>query len=127
MGLISGLIGHASQADSKEIQTQLADVLIPEETVEAAFKLVRDLIVFTNKRLLFVDKQGMTGKKTEYHTIPYRAITHFTVVTGGHFDRDTELRLWVVGSNEPIIKEFKKNKDLIVAVQKVLATFMVNA
>jgi len=55
--------------------------------------LIRALFVFTNKRLILVDKQGLTGNKVEYHSLPYRIITHFSVETAGHFDLDAELKV----------------------------------
>ena len=55
--------------------------------------MIRDLFVFTNKRLILVDKQGLTGNKVEYHSLPYRTITHSRVETAGHFDLDAELKV----------------------------------
>ena len=63
MGLFNGLLGNASKMNIDVAQKELQDVLMPEEKVDLAFKLVRDLLVFTEKRLIIVDKQGMTGKK----------------------------------------------------------------
>ena len=56
-------------------------ILLEGENVNAAFKLVRDIIVFTDKRLILVDKQGLTGKKTEIQSIPYKSISRFSVET----------------------------------------------
>jgi hypothetical protein len=63
--------------------------------VHTAYLLIRDTILFTDRRLILIDKQGITGKKTEYHSIPYRSITHFAVETAGTFDLDAELKIWV--------------------------------
>jgi hypothetical protein len=80
------------------------------------------MYVFTNKRLLLIDKQGLTGKKVDYHSIPYRAITQFKVETAGHFDLDAELKIWISGRTDPIEKELKK--DSAVGIQQTLATHM---
>lgn len=80
-------------------------------------------MVFTDKRLILVDKQGVTGKKVEYHSIPYKSITHFSVESAGHFDLDAELKIWISGTNEPISKEFKKDKN-IYDVQRTLAKYV---
>ena len=69
MGLFSGLLGNASKKDNDKVERQLEGILIPGEQVELAYVLVRDLIVFTEKRLILVDKQGVTGKKTSYKSI----------------------------------------------------------
>lgn len=121
MGLFSGLLGNASQKDNNKVEEQLRDVLVPGEQVELAFALIRDLIVFTEKRLILVDKQGMTGKKTSYKSIPYRSISRFTVETSGHFDLDAELKIWISSAMEPAeILQFKSDKN-IVHIQQALA------
>ncbi|MCC9683735.1 PH domain-containing protein, partial [Streptococcus agalactiae] len=63
MGIFSGLMGNASQMDTDKVENQLSDILISDEQVDLAYTLIRDLIVFTNYRLILVDKQGVTGKK----------------------------------------------------------------
>ena len=65
MGFMDGLLGNSSSVDVKAVAEELKDVLFPGENVEQAYKLIRDLIIFTDKRLIFADKQGMTGKKVE--------------------------------------------------------------
>lgn len=71
MGIFDGMMGNASEVDTKDVEKELNELLSSSERVEHAYKLIRDLMVFTNNRLVLVDKQGVTGKKTEYHSIPY--------------------------------------------------------
>ena len=97
--------------------------MAPGERVEHAYQLIRDYFVFTDKRLVLVDKQGMTGSKVEYHSIPYRSVTHFSVETGGTFDLDAELKIWISGKPEPVQKQFNK-KLSIYEVQAVLASYV---
>ena len=123
MGLLSGLLGDASEADVTEVEQDLARILAEGESVERAFQVVRDLIIFTRTRLILVDKQGLTAKKTEFHSIPYRAITHFSVETAGHFDLESELRIWVSSNPEPITHTFKRG-GAILEVQRALATYV---
>ncbi|SHH49958.1 PH domain-containing protein [Clostridium grantii] len=123
MGIISGLMGNASEVDIKKIQDEFEPILADIEKVEKAYRLVRDLFVFTNKRLILVDKQGATGKKTEYHSIPYKSITHFSVESTGHFDLDAELKIWISSTSMPIDKQFKNDKS-IYEIQKTLAHYM---
>ena len=120
--MFDSILGNAREINPKELK-ELDPILIKGEQIERAFKLVRDLYIFTNKRLVLVDKQGMSGKKVEYHSIPYDKVTHFSVETAGRFDRDAELKLWVSGSSHPIGKEFKKGTDII-GVQKTLANYI---
>lgn len=63
MGIFSGLMGNASQMDTDKVENQLSDILISDEQVDLAYTLIRDLIVFTNYRLILVDKQGVTEVK----------------------------------------------------------------
>ena len=125
MGILDGLLGNASEADIRGTEKDLQKILIANERVEQAYKVIRDLMVFTTKRLIIVDKQGVTGKKTDYHSIPYKTITHFSVETAGTFDLDAELNIWVSGSSAPISKEFRKDKS-IYDVQKVLASYVLD-
>jgi hypothetical protein len=121
--MLSGLFGNASEINRQDLEQEFGPVLADGEQIEQAFRLVRDLYVFTNKRLILVDKQGLTGSKVEYHSIPYRSITHFIVETAGHFDRDSELKLWISGSPTPIQREFKKGANII-GVQRTLAQYV---
>jgi len=68
-----------------------------------------------------VDIQGMTGSKVDYMSIPYRSITRFSVETAGTFDLDSELKIWVSGSDSPIAKTLKKGTD-VRGIQRALAT-----
>jgi hypothetical protein len=120
MGIISGILGNASEIDVKKLAQEFEPILVDGEQIERAFRIVRDTFVFTDRRLVLVDKQGMTGKKVEYHSIPYSAITHFSVETAGRFDLDAEMKIWIAGSPSPVEREFKKGTDII-GVQKTLA------
>lgn len=123
MGLLDGLMGNASEIEPSKIEGDFARVLAPGERIEKAYQLIRDLFVFTNRRLILVDRQGLTGNKVEYHSLPYRSITHFSVETAGHFDLDAELKIWISGSPIPIEKRFNKNLN-IYEVQSVLAGYV---
>ena len=123
MGLLDGLIGNASEIEPARIEGDFARVLAGGERIEKAYQLLRDLFVFTNKRLILVDKQGLTGSKVEYRSLPYRGITHFSVETSGHFDLDAELKVWISGSPIPIQQRFNKQLN-IYDVQSVLAGYV---
>jgi len=122
MGLLDGLLGNASKIDVSSVAEELAPILSNAEQVVEAYKMVRDLFVFTDKRLIFIDKQGVTGKKVDYLSVPYRAITQIKVETAGHFDMDCDLKIWVSGQSEPI--ETKLKSGLAQDVQKTLANMM---
>jgi len=119
MGLISGLMGLSSDVDATAIEADLAPILLPGEGVELAFQIVRDLLVFTDLRLIMVDKQGMTGRKRHIQSLPYRSITMFAIETAGSFDTDSEMTLWVSGQS-PITRPLSRRAD-IAGIQRALA------
>lgn len=123
MGLLGGILGNASKIDAGKIQQEFSQILTKDETVEHAYQLLRDYFVFTNRRFVLVDKQGLTGSKVEYHSIPYRSITHFAVETAGTFDLDAELKIWIAGTPQPLQKKFTKQLN-IYEVQAVLASYV---
>ncbi|MBO8164254.1 MAG: PH domain-containing protein [Brevibacillus sp.] len=67
MGIFVGFIGNASEVSAAEAQREYANILANGEFVDMAYKLIRDMFLFTNMRLILVDKQGLTRKKVEYH------------------------------------------------------------
>lgn len=121
--MLHGFFGNASEVNVKELQKDLDATIIDGETVIKAFKIIRDLFIFTDKRLILIDKQGLSGKKAEYHSIPYKSISHFSVETAGTFDMDAEMKIYISGNPTPIQREFKRGTD-IVGVQKILAQFI---
>src|SRR5512147_564860 len=121
--MLHGLFGNASEVEAKELQKDLEATLIGGEQVVKAFRIIRDLFIFTDKRLILIDKQGLTGKKAEYHSIPFKSISHFSVETAGRFDMDAEMKIYISGNMNPIQREFKRGAD-IKGVQKTLAHFI---
>ncbi|MEH7255181.1 MULTISPECIES: PH domain-containing protein [Bacillaceae] len=123
MGFFDGVMGNASEVNPADAQREFARILAVDERIEKAYKLIRDLFIFTNKRLILVDKQGLTGRKVEYHSIPYKSITHFSIETAGSFDLDAELKIWISGNALPLQKQFNKNLN-IYELQTVLAEYV---
>ncbi|MFH9608375.1 PH domain-containing protein [Streptomyces sp. NPDC017448] len=117
------LFGNAHTIDPATAQQDYARLLGQGEQIHAAYLLVRDSILYTDRRLILVDKQGITGKKVEYRSVPYRSITQFSVETAGTFDLDAELNIWVSGNTMPLTKTFTKGVD-IYEVQGLLAQFV---
>lgn len=120
MGLFNALLGNAGEMSQEEATEELATILGNGEQIELAYKLIRDMIVLTNRRLILIDKQGMTGRKVEYRSIPYKSVTMFTIETSGHFDLDAELKIWVSSQSDPLSLEFN-GKTNVYAMQSLLA------
>lgn len=121
MSLFSKLLGNAGVANPDELLKDYRNLLGENEAIEIGFKLFRDVFIFTNKRLILVDKQGITGSKVEYLSILYKSISRFSVETAGHLDLDAELKIWISSELEPSIRK-KFNKQVnIYDLQRILA------
>lgn len=121
MGIFSSLMGNAGVTSPEELYKECGNLITDGETIEIGFKLLRDVFVFTNKRLILIDKQGITGKKIEYLSITYKSISRFSVETAGSFELDAELKIWISSETVPsITKKFNRQVN-IYDLQKVLA------
>ena len=112
MGILDSLLGNASESDAQSLQQELARLLGANEQIQKAYAIFRDQLIFTNKRLILANKQGVTGKKVEYLSIPYRSVERFSMETTGHFDLESELKIWVRGQVEPISFTFRNDSSI---------------
>jgi hypothetical protein len=121
MGLFSALLGNAGAVNQETLIKDYGKLLIESEEIELGFKLIRDTFIFTNKRLILIEKQGITGSKVEYKSILYKSISRFSIETAGTFDLEAELKIWVSSEINPsIVKQFNKSVN-VYDVQSVLA------
>jgi hypothetical protein len=97
--------------DTDDIAAAVAPLLIETESVVAAFTGTRDFVVFTNKRLIAVDARGLTGKRRDFTSLPYRRIQAFSVEAAGTFDLDPQLDLWFTGFGK-VRLDFKGRADI---------------
>ncbi len=121
--MLGRLLGNAGVVSSEGIQRGFGRLLADDEQVYAGFKVIRDTWIFTDRRLILVDAQGMTGRKKEHLSIPYSNIMMVSVETTGAFDLDAELKLWIGSDSVPIEKKFNKSVD-VYAVQGLLTQFV---
>ncbi|WP_033919732.1 PH domain-containing protein [Sphingomonas sp. 37zxx] len=115
MGLFS-----ATETKVETVERDYAPVLIDGERVLIAFKTVRDLVFLTNLRLCTVNVQGLTGRKVEIESIPYRSIVRWSIERAGTFDMDADLVVWLSSTDSPLEVKVAAGAN-IVAVQQVLA------
>ena len=92
---------------------------LQNEQIDLGFKAIRDEFYFTSHRILFVDRHGITGKRTEYKSCPYHSVKAFSVETSGGFDSDSEMKVYA-GSLDLSI-DFDKKKVNIFDIQKYLS------
>ena len=106
------------------ITPELEKLIHPHEKVLLCMKTGRDGVVFTDKRMLYADKQGLMVKKTEYLAIPYKNILYYTIETAG-LDLESEIRLTIVG-NLNLEFKFMKNPqtaELLFKVYQIIAEY----
>lgn len=119
MGLLSGLLGTASEANLEKVEKQIATIVIEDETIEQAYQLIRDMIVLTNKRIILIDKQGVTSRKVEYQSIPYKSIVRYSIESAGTFEIDADLKIWISSTAEPLTFDFRKD-DHVTEIVKII-------
>lgn len=95
------------------VTRDIEDILIEGERAETAYKTIRDIAVVTNKRIIIADRQGLTGKKVEMYTIPFKSIVMYSSENGGTFDTNAELELWTKAGT------FKLNINKKVDIRKL--------
>lgn len=117
-GSIIKLSRAKDEGPTKDVQA----LLIPGEAVLSVFKSVRDYVLFTDKRIIAVNVQGMTGKKKDFTSLPYSKIQIFSVETSGHFDMESELELYISGVGK-IRFEFSSGSD-IADIGKTIGTYV---
>jgi hypothetical protein len=120
MGLFNAILGNASEVNIEDISKEFEPILIEGEIIEKAYKLIRDMFIFTNKRLILVEKQ-LVGTKVDYMSIPYSSIKKFSKESAGILDMDAELKIWLNNDNTPITKQFGKGGNNINEVYKILS------
>lgn len=109
------VIDKVDPKDSKEIFDLF---LAPDEQIILSYKNVRDKVIFTTKKIICYDVQGITGSKKEYRFFPYSKVSSFSVETAGFFDGDSDFKIWVSGVGSFEIK-FGRKLDI-----KELGSFM---
>ena len=77
-----------------EAPAWLLDLLVENEEIKQCYKTVRDIVALSNKRIILSNKQGITGKKNEVYSLPYRSINMWSSENKGHFDLTNELTIW---------------------------------
>ena len=120
MGLFNAILGNASEVNIESVSKEFEPILIDGENIEKAYKLIKDMFIFTNKRLILVEKQ-LVGSNVDYMSIPYFNIQKFSKESAGILDLDAELKIWLRSESTPIIKQFGKGGNNINEVYKILS------
>lgn len=100
------------QVTETDVSGTLSNLLIPGEQIIGAYKGLRDSVTFTNKRVIAINVQGLTGKKKDFTSLPYSKIQAFSIETAGVFDLDAELEIYFSGLGK-VKFEFSGNCDIV--------------
>ena len=106
--------------EEKFLKMEILHILSDDEEIEFGYTHVRDKVWFTNKRIVTLDVQGLSGNKKEFRSFSYNKITSFSIETAGNFDGDSDFKIWLSGVGVFQIK-FDKNIDI-----KSIGKFMSN-
>lgn len=123
----SGIIGDSNtfnlkQIDLSKVRKEVLDFLVGGEDMVQAFETIRDQVIFTTKRILVVNVQGITGKKKSYISYPYSKVQYFGIETAGLLDIDSELIL-AFNDGSKLSFDFRSNVDII-KISKCIAQFV---
>ena len=109
------------KVDASRFTAEMSELLINDEHVVGAYQDIRDHVVFTNKRVIAVNVQGLTGKKRDFTSLPYSKITAYSIETTGTFDLDSELDLFYSGLGR-VRFEFKGSSDIL-EIGRIIAQY----
>jgi len=98
---------------------KIKPLLLDDEDIVESYKTMRDGLVFTSKRIVSVNVQGMTGRKKDFTSIPYSKIQAYSVETAGTFDLDAELQIYV--SSIGMIRFEFVGDSKILAISKLIS------
>ena len=119
----NGSLFKLSPVSPENQMERVGPLLVEGECIIAAFKAIRDSVVFTNKRVIAVNVQGITGQKVDFTTLPYNKLQAYSVETAGTFDFDCELDLFFSGGIGMVRFEIKGNYDII-ALSRLIAGYL---
>ena len=103
------------------VPQDVQELLIDGEVAERAFRTVRDVAIFTNKRLIVKDVQGLTGSKVEIYSLPYSSVHMWSTENAGMLDFTSEVELWTRAGN---IKIQLKRDINIRTFERLLAEYI---
>ncbi len=100
--------------EEKDVQRDVTNLFVDGERILGAYKTIRDQVIFTNKRIITVDVQGITGKRKDYSTLPYSKLQYFSVQTPGFAELIPDCEMELFFTNGFVAKfEFKGNCNII--------------
>jgi len=112
--------------DLSDVRPEVGKLIIEGEEILYAFKTIRDQLIFTNKRIIAIDVQGITGKRKEFTTLPYSKIQYFSVQTPAFAEILSDSELFISFSNNfSATFEFKNSRvDIVGDIAKLISEYI---
>ena len=120
----SGFFARLRKVDNGAFGKMIDDFMINDEHIVGSYQGMRDGVVFTNKRIIAINVQGVTGKKKDFTSIPYNKITTFSLETAGFFDADAELEIYMSAVGK-VKFEFTGSTN-VKEICKIISTYALN-
>ena len=117
----NGSFIHLKETNSLN-EEMVLKLFVDNEKIIGCYKGIRDYVIFTNKRIITINVQGVTGKKKDFCTLPYSKIQAFSIETAGTLDLDSELDLYFSGIGQ--IKFKFTSSSNIVEIGKTISNFI---
>lgn len=108
----NGDVFKLRKVKDEKVDNNILTLLVPKEEIIGVYKSVRDYVVFTNRRFISANIQGVTGKRRDYTIMPYSKISVFSIETSGVLDVDSELQLFFSGVGK-VTFEFTGSADIV--------------
>ncbi len=108
----NGLLFKLTKSKAPTHAATIQPILTQGENIIAEYTAVRDFVIFTDKRIIAVNVQGLTGKKKDFTSLPYSKIQAFSIETAGSFDLDSELEIYFSGLGK-VKFEFAGTSDIV--------------
>ena len=111
-----------SKKSNDDLVAKVKPILLDDENIVDVYQAMRDFVIFTDKRIISANVQGITGKKVDFTSLPYKRISVFSVETSGVVDLDSELDLFFEGLGK-VRFEFT-GKSSILEIGKMIGQFV---
>lgn len=99
--IVQGALGNLQEKSKEQLVSEYQAYLFHNEEIINGYQLVRDVIIFTDIRIIFIDKQGVSGVKTAIRSIFLDTIIDVTMETVGLGLDDSELTItYIVNVNQ---------------------------
>ncbi|MBA6225502.1 PH domain-containing protein [Colwellia sp. MB02u-18] len=101
---------------------KVSNLLLDDEQIVDSYKTMRDGVVFTNKRIIAVNVQGITGSKKDFTSLPYKNIVAYSIETSGTFDLDSELEIYFSALGK-VKFEFSGQSSML-EISKIISSYL---